>query len=727
MKTHLLISVLWAIMIPAVLRSQDSGHLSCISALKRDQLLKAHPEILLQEQAAEAEMKQWIAEYRKAHTEKSNQGRIIIPLVFHILNEGGSENISDAQVIDEVRILNRDYNKQNADTSEAVADFPNIIADMGVTWRLANIDPNGNCTNGIDRITTDQTNIGDDYSKLNGWDRSKYVNVWVARQFDLTPGAAGYAYYATDVQNQYSTPWMDGVILINSYIGGTNIPLQFTGSDLRSRALTHEIGHCFDLEHTWGSTNAPGVACGDDGVDDTPITKGYLGPPCPTPAQAMICTPGVVENYQNYMEYSYCSVMFTEGQKERWIAAANSNIADRINLWQDSNLIATGTYDTFVNPCAPIANFSVSGRYICSGNSTQFLNSSGNGDGFTYQWDIPNGTFVSGTSDTSRDPIVQFNALGWQTIKLTVSNSLGSSTKTDSTLLFVGYDIAQVTAPYYEGFDDPDVFRMNGWVSVNYDANNKYDNNVTWFTQQSAGYRDGGGAAMLNNYDAHANWDVDEMISPPVDLSILPQSQMNLSFYYSCATAIASYSGLYDSLSVQASNDCGLSWSQIYKMGGATLDNAGYVDGRFVPTPLAGYWKKVNIPLNQTVFSSNRSDILFKFQAFTTVQGNNLYIDDINIGDAPSAVEDMADVSSLNIFPNPGDGNCTVDVVLANAGKLNIALYDLEGQKVKQVFDGYLDSGETKLDMQAAELAPGIYIASATTRNSVTERKLVIR
>src|SRR5688572_14858297 len=39
-----------------------------------------------------------------------------IPVVFHVLHLGGSENISDAQIIDAVNILTRDYNKLNADT-----------------------------------------------------------------------------------------------------------------------------------------------------------------------------------------------------------------------------------------------------------------------------------------------------------------------------------------------------------------------------------------------------------------------------------------------------------------------------------------------------------------------------------------------------------------------------------------------------------------------------------
>ena len=159
----------------------------CSQPEQRQKLLKEHPELLQMEQQVEVYTQEWVKNYKKGITEKSTTGRIIIPLVFHVLNEGGSENVSDAQLIDEVRIMNVDYNKQNADTSQVVGDFKYIVADMGVEWRLAKLDPNGNCTDGIDRIVTDQTYVGDDYSKLNSWPREKYINVWLIGQFQIPP------------------------------------------------------------------------------------------------------------------------------------------------------------------------------------------------------------------------------------------------------------------------------------------------------------------------------------------------------------------------------------------------------------------------------------------------------------------------------------------------------------------------------------------------------------
>ena len=66
----------------------------------------------------------------------------------------------------------------NPDTGYAVtAHFKAIEGNPQVEFRLAQIDPNGNCTNGIDRIYTPWTNNATDLSKLNSWDNPKYVNV----------------------------------------------------------------------------------------------------------------------------------------------------------------------------------------------------------------------------------------------------------------------------------------------------------------------------------------------------------------------------------------------------------------------------------------------------------------------------------------------------------------------------------------------------------------------
>jgi Pregnancy-associated plasma protein-A/Secretion system C-terminal sorting domain len=263
------------------------------------------------------------------------QGPYIIPVVFHILHENGPENIADSQVYDAMRILNNDFNKRNADTADVIPPFQNLIADVGIQFQLASLDPNGNPTNGIDRIQSTYTDSGGFMCMINQWNPHNYLNVWTVRGFPLANGngSGGPVLPAT----ADSFPNEDGIVMLNSYTGSIG-----TGSPYTSRSLTHNVGHYLNLQHTWGGIGVPppGVACGDDSVQDTPITKGWEY--CPYESEAAVCDTTIVENYQNYMEYSFCSCMFTPGQKARMLNALNSPIAHRDSLFMLSNLIHTG-------------------------------------------------------------------------------------------------------------------------------------------------------------------------------------------------------------------------------------------------------------------------------------------------------------------------------------------------------------------------------------------------
>ena len=82
---------------------------------------------------------------------------IIIPVVFHILTQGGVENISKEQVLDALSKLNEDFSNRNQDTLDIPIPFKNVRGNPKIEFRLARIDPKGNCTDGIERIYTNYT------------------------------------------------------------------------------------------------------------------------------------------------------------------------------------------------------------------------------------------------------------------------------------------------------------------------------------------------------------------------------------------------------------------------------------------------------------------------------------------------------------------------------------------------------------------------------------------
>ena len=131
--------------------------------------------------------------------------------------------------------------------------------------------------------------------------------------------------------------------------------------------------------------------CGDDDVEDTPFTRGWSI--CPGPGQSKNCSDSIHENFENYMDYSYCSKMFTEGQKLRMRAALASSLGERNSLYSAQNLAATGVDGETDQHCAPVADFycftnaaagSNNGtpqgtRYYCIGDQTRFFDHSRNG------------------------------------------------------------------------------------------------------------------------------------------------------------------------------------------------------------------------------------------------------------------------------------------------------------------------------------------------------------
>ncbi|MCB9225240.1 MAG: T9SS type A sorting domain-containing protein [Crocinitomicaceae bacterium] len=347
-----------------------------------------------------------------------------IPVIFHVVHEGEpvgtGTNVSNAAIMAMFNDLVEDYQLLNADQSQARSAYGFTPADANINFCLAQQDPNGLplSETGVIRVQTTQTWFNSDLSsEVNAmksaplgspiWDRTKYLNVWIC---DISNGAgsgtAGYAYRP------------QGGFLPNANIDG--IVVDYNLGVTNDNVLTHEVGHYLGLMHTWGNS---GGCSDDDGFTDTPNTYG------PSFNQGSSCSgfqqycSGVQTQYENYMDYSNCTVMFTQQQ------------ADYMNM-----ILSTLRSSLFLSPGCdpagpPVCSFtsSPSGPVTISQNGTVIFQDASTGGPTSWTWTISGtqGTdwaYTGGTNANSQNPEVTFYNTGTYNVTLVASNGFGACT-----------------------------------------------------------------------------------------------------------------------------------------------------------------------------------------------------------------------------------------------------------------------------------------------------------
>lgn len=325
MKHNLLILIpLLLIYWPAFGQTDSTKAPFCGFGLRLQQQRAKDPLFALKLSQSEAIFQKQMATMRGARVQLETI--YTLPVVVHVIHNGEANgtgnNPSDASIQAMIGVLNAGFRKT----------FPQSGGvDVGIQFQLAIRSPQCGSTTGINRVngsgvtnytaggiavgtyggSADETAV----KSLSRWPNTDYINIWIVNKINGDANAGGFAFFP-----EYNSALNDGIVVTAGTVNGSN------------KTIVHEMGHVFNLYHTFADdgneTTCPSSAScattGDRVCDTEPVQNIACN------AAMNACTGAAFQiadaslNYtvkNNYMGYTNCQWMFTQGQKDRMRAA----------------------------------------------------------------------------------------------------------------------------------------------------------------------------------------------------------------------------------------------------------------------------------------------------------------------------------------------------------------------------------------------------------------------
>ena len=643
---------------------------------------------------------------------------VTIPVVVHVIHQGEpigqGTNISKAQILSQIRILNEDFRRKPGTTG-----FNNhpAGADIEIEFQLAVRTPDNLPTEGIVRVQGHKnvwsTLSGTDRLALKAqsvWNPAHYLNIWVADieelghgQFPVSdlPGIAGdqEALNALD----------DGIVVDYEAFGDIGTATNPTNG---GRTATHEVGHYLGLLHIWGE----GTCANDDFCADTPPVSGQTSG-CPT-VKPFACdgSPAQIENYMDYTD-DHCMNMFTQQQKLR-MRTVLAHSPRRKTLSQSPGLqpVILQANDARIevissvseNVCEP----EVAPQVILRNMGTNVLTSLR----IHYQVDnepsqqiLWQGHLPSLTTTTTSLPISSVSR-GVHQLKVTLQAPNGMVDQDfirEKSTSFLVLPIASL--PLTNDFEDASKLQ-DGWQIMN------PDNRETWALIPLAN-QENNQALKITNFDYEEQQQEDFLITPLINSPTNQALQLQFKVAYA---PFREENGTFaqDALKVGVSTDCGQTFHIVYKKQGKNLGTVTHTQADWQPTRQAD-WRTEYVDLSAWAGVNNLQVGFIGVNGF----GNNLYLDDIKFS---SETFSRNPNDFIRVSPNPTSATqlgfrLRLPQVVP---QLYWALLDISGKKIS---NGQIKQAQfqTRL-LNNKKLASGLYILKVDTPQfNITKRVIV--
>ncbi|MFC2123462.1 choice-of-anchor J domain-containing protein [Bacteroidota bacterium] len=708
-------------LIPALSsNSQDR----CGTVLYNQLLEQKHPS-----RPSEKIFEQWIKE-KKRESEIRNRilGRMkiheeiyIIPVVVHVIHKGESvgegTNISEAQIISQIEVLNEDFRRQNADTVNTPDMFKSVAVDTGIEFRLALRDPSGNPTNGIVRVrgqkdywvfTTDDELL----KSQSFWPPEDYLNIWVCDMNFL-----GYSQYPiTDLPGAIP-PYdreTDGVAISYSAFGSAakgNFPdLQYNYD--RGRTATHEIGHFLSLRHIWGDVSICGP---DDYCNDTPIARDHYDA-CDN-IDPYSCDSR--DMYENYLDYTFdrCMNIFTTCQKSR-MRTVLENSPRRESLLSSSALIPTEGFENdlyarqIVNPPDITCYIDSELAIIVQNIGRNVVNS------FKVSYSLNSQTFPDHVVEESLEPAESIQVLlpfvqvpvGDNYILFevgepndTIDANPGNNNLDKVFLVNANEDILPVRNRF-----DKETLEATGWSVYN------PDQSISWNMKEYQLNFEDDYAAAIDLYNYYVIGQEDWLLSPIFNLAGVKELSMFFDYSY------ASNNSQTDFLDVLVSTNCGTTFPHLVYS--ARSDDLAITDSESEWMPkIPEDWDRDQVVL--TNFAGN-NNVRVGIRT-TNGNGNVLYLDNIEFffSEVPNPV--IPDNNAITLFPNPTvNSKFNLAINLKEKEDITISVMDINGKI--HFYATYPNTLNQTFPFDFSGKRAGMYLIKAVGANFSSIRKLIL-
>ena len=268
------------------------------------------------------------------------------------------------------------------------------------------------------------------------------------------------------------------------------------------------------------------------------------------------------------------------------------------------------------------------------------------------------------------------------------------------------------TSFYSEGFETATI-PNNDWRT-----NNVFPGNTTWTVTSNAAAT-GSKSAMITNTAAMIN-QVDELISPSVDITAITSGTPTLAFKVANAQRTASD---VDKLQVYVSTNCGRTWSLRKALQGTFLSTGIVQSTSFVPS--AAQWTTYTVSLASYATAQS---LLVMFR-FTSGGGNNIYLDDININGVVTGIDETpVSVSNMNVYPNPNNGVFSISMDITSKQSIDLNLIDVLGRNVYSYYKGQVAQGHQVFELPLdIKLTPGMYFVTLQIGSNRISKKVIVK